>query len=149
MNVTQHPKKMNSGNPHSAEYVTLREFIEVQLQAQKEYFDVQLQAQKEYFDVRINLMQAAIDVAYRDMEKRLDGMNEFRNTLKDQGATFFPRQEHEVFKVGIDNNFRELFKAKDTAEGKASQSTVNIALVISVFGVLFGIIGIILRLLGL
>ncbi len=138
MAATQRPRRMNSGNPHSVEYVTLREFIESQLQAQKEYFDV-----------RLNSIQTAIDIAYRDMEKRLDGMNEFRATLKDQSFTFFPRSEHDIFKVSVDANFRELFKAKDMAEGKASQSSVNIALVISIIGILLGVIGIVLRFLGM
>jgi hypothetical protein len=39
------------------------------------------------------LDRRAIDKAHNNMEKRLDGMNEFRSQLKDQAGTFVTRKD--------------------------------------------------------
>jgi hypothetical protein len=51
---------------------------------------------KEYFDSQIKNIEKSIETAYRSMEKRLDGMNEFREALKDQSRQFVSRQEFET-----------------------------------------------------
>lgn len=43
---------------------------------------------KEYVDRRFSDQHDAVQAALAAAEKRLDGMNEFRATLADQGATF-------------------------------------------------------------
>ena len=50
---------------------------------------------KEYFDAQIENVKQATELARESMEKRLDGMNEFRDTLKDQAGKFITRQEYE------------------------------------------------------
>lgn len=42
---------------------------------------------------RFDSINRATTLARESMEKRLDGMNDFRNTLKDQAAAFIPRSE--------------------------------------------------------
>ena len=51
---------------------------------------------KEYFDQRFEDSEKAIEKANTANEKRLDNVNEFRQTLTDQTATFMPRQEYTV-----------------------------------------------------
>jgi hypothetical protein len=46
-------------------------------------------------------MNKAVDTAKESMEKRLDGMNEFRDTLKDQASRFVTRTELLAAVVGI------------------------------------------------
>jgi hypothetical protein len=51
---------------------------------------------KDYITMQTDARDRAIDAAYKSMEKRLDGMNEFRQTLSDQGKTFLPRLEFDA-----------------------------------------------------
>lgn len=57
----------------------------------KEYTDNQLQWLEKVMNAEIKADRRAVDKALQSMEKRLDGMNEFRTTLKDQAGTFITR----------------------------------------------------------
>ena len=48
---------------------------------------------RDYVDTRIEAVNSATRIAYTSMDSRLLGMNEFRNQLKDQTATFINRNE--------------------------------------------------------
>jgi hypothetical protein len=50
---------------------------------------------RSHIEKQFDLRDRAIDAALVAAEKRLDGMNEFRQTLSDQAATFMPRREAE------------------------------------------------------
>lgn len=50
----------------------------------------------------------ALSAALASMEKRLDGMNEFRTQLSDQAANFFTREAFEVFRTEVDRRINEL-----------------------------------------
>ena len=60
---------------------------------------------RSHFDTVINLrfegIEKATDLARASMEKRLDSMNEFRDTLKDQASKFVTRTELLAAVVGI------------------------------------------------
>lgn len=57
----------------------------------KEYIDNQIQWLEKVMNAEIKADRDARGKALASMEKRLDGMNEFRTTLKDQAATFITR----------------------------------------------------------
>lgn len=63
----------------------------------KEYVDMQSQLNREwsikYIDAQIHNINENVVRANGAMEKRLDGINEFRGQLKDQAATFLTRGE--------------------------------------------------------
>jgi hypothetical protein len=48
---------------------------------------------KEYVDKQMAQRDRALDLAYDAMNIRLNGMNEFREQLRMQAATFVPRTE--------------------------------------------------------
>ena len=50
---------------------------------------------KEHMDKQFELRDREVRTALASSDKRLDGMNEFRDTLTDQAATFTPRTETE------------------------------------------------------
>lgn len=153
MDNTQNNPPIGSGKGHTVEYVTLRDYI----------------------DTRIDAIEKAISVAYRSMESRLEGMNEFRNTLKDQNLSFITkaeyqlahdrlveeikttrdqiarlltRTEHDASFTRVSEQIKSLELSRAELQGKASQSSVNIAYGISIVGLLVGIIGIILGFVG-
>ena len=48
---------------------------------------------KEYFEQKIASLEKAVTVASTAMERRLEGMNEFRDSLKDQAGRFVTKDE--------------------------------------------------------
>jgi len=48
----------------------------------------------ELINEKFTARDLALTVALATLNKRLDGMNEFRDALKDQGNTFMPRVEY-------------------------------------------------------
>ena len=77
------------------------------------------------------------------LEKRLDAMNEFRNTLKDQASSFFTRKEHEAYLKVVDADIRELREYKAMLNGKASQTHMTITFVIACLSLLVAAVGLI------
>lgn len=112
----------------------------------EKYFEVKFIALREFFDYKFEAIYRANDVAYESMEKRLEGMNEFRDTLKDQASRFITRDEVDAIRKSIDADLRVLREYKAMVEGKASQQSVMIAYVMSGIGLLMGILGTIMGL---
>lgn len=80
------------------------------------------------------------------MEKRLEGMNEFRDTLKDQAGRFFTRDEHEAYRKVIDVEVRSLNEFRAELTGKASQASVNVTFVLAAIGALTGLLSLLIKL---
>src|SRR5688572_1243437 len=59
----------------------------------KEYVDMQAQLLQKLSDVRAENIEANVTKATQALEKRLDGLNEFRQQLNDQVGTFPTRNE--------------------------------------------------------
>ena len=100
---------------------------------------------REYLESRIFAVEKAIEVANVAMKERLFGMNEFRDTLKDQASRFVTRDEVDVKLETIHRQLKELQLAKAELEGKASQSQANIIFVIAVIGLVLSGIGLFLK----
>jgi len=103
---------------------------------------------KEYFDEKFKLLDRANEVAFRAMERRLEGMNEFRDTLRDQATRFITRDEFTIIKDRLDSDIRVLRDFKSELTGKASQASVNAATIVGFLGLLVGAVGLLMRLLG-
>jgi hypothetical protein len=97
---------------------------------------------KEYFDTRLNSIDKALGLASAQMEKRLEGMNEFRDALKDQAGRFITRAELEAYLDKINFNIKSLELSKATLEGKASQQSVILTALLSLCSLILGIIGV-------
>ena len=80
------------------------------------------------------------DLATSLLDKRLDTMNEFRQALKDQQATFVSRSEFEILHQRIIEDIRILREAKATTEGKASMASVYISYLIALIALAISII---------
>ena len=103
---------------------------------------------KEYVEARLESIEKAAEVAYRAMEKRLEGMNEFRGQIKDQASTFITKVEFKAYLDKIDGDIRVLREFKSALEGKASQSSVNVALLLSGIGILIALAGLLIKISG-
>lgn len=103
---------------------------------------------KEYLEMRLLEVEKARAVAYQTMERRLEGMNEFRDTLRDQAARFMTREEYMLALKPIEEDIRSLRETRAALQGKANQSALNLTLGLSVLGTLLAVVSIVLRLLG-
>lgn len=59
----------------------------------KEYVDMQAELNRKMADAQFENIKDNVEKATGTLDKRLDGMNEFRDTLKDQASTFITRAE--------------------------------------------------------
>jgi hypothetical protein len=109
---------------------------------------------REYLEMRIKNIELSTGLAKTEMERRLDAMNEFRATLKDQAYTFITRHEFSITfdKISDDINLlrnskanaetvnsladdvRLLRESKAKLEGRASQTSVMIAYALAGIG---------------
>jgi hypothetical protein len=111
----------------------------------RDYFDSKYKELKEYIDVKFNAMEKSTSLAQENLNTRLEGMNEFRNTLKDQSSHFITRTEHKSLIDKYDADIRVLRENLARNEGKASQQSVNTAFIIATLGIVIGIVGIIIK----
>jgi len=93
---------------------------------------------KEYVDIRIHNLEKATETATAEMDRRLEGMNEFRAQLDKQAGHFITRAEHEFVikeltnkadKSAFENQVKEIESlrlSRAELQGKASQTTVFI-----------------------
>ena len=94
---------------------------------------------KEYFESKFAALDKANALAYQTLEKRLEGMNEFREALRDQTKNFITRVEHDV----LCKEVQELKEFRSELKGKASQNSVTIAWILSGLGLAIGIAGLV------
>jgi hypothetical protein len=124
----------NPGRLSSSEAVTLRDYIEAKLAASEK----------------------ALELASHTMDKRLDGMNEFRETLREQAARFVTRDEvalqmarmtdfASAERAAMKEQLAGLQTFRDQLEGKASASAVYISYGLALLGLVLSIVGLLLK----
>lgn len=110
----------------------------------KEYFEKRLDEMDRRNELIRDMNQIAVDKAVITIDKRLTGMNEFRNALKDQQNLFVSKEMYEALRDRVSDI--ELKAAE--IKGKASQKEVTIALISSIIGITLGLITLFTKLVG-
>ena len=87
---------------------------------------------REHFESRLVAVEKATDRASSQLEKRLEGMNEFRGQLRDQAETFLPRSEYVLMHDRLVGEVRTLSDYRVKMDSKADQKTVTFATGIAV-----------------
>lgn len=87
----------------------------------KEYVDMMIEMTEKVNEVRNNNINDNVNKANATMDRRLDGMNEFRQTLKDSSATYITRSELVAWVVAAAGLF--FGWSRHQREQKASQGT--------------------------
>ena len=85
---------------------------------------------RDYVDLRFSVIENGIDVERAAMERRLDGMNEFREALRDTSQKHVTKDEFTIVRNQFDNDIRTLRDFRAEMQGKASQSAVIVAYVL-------------------
>jgi hypothetical protein len=94
---------------------------------------------RDYIEVQLKALKEATNLARENMERRLEGMNEFRNQLNSQANTFMTRDAFEARHLLIQTQVDDLRAFKATSEGKASQLSVIISFIVGAAGVIIGL----------
>jgi len=98
-----------------------------------------LDALKELINSRMRNIEQSTTLATNQMERRLEGMNEFRDQLKDQASRFITRAEYDI----LVTNIQELRETRAMLAGKASQSSMTLTTIIAFTGLIIGVAGLI------
>ena len=120
--------------------VSLKEYVDTRLLATNDAMRIRDVATAEALNVRIVAIQESIKLAHSGMEKRLDGMNEFRSQLKDQAATFLSRDEYALMHDKVLEDIRDLRESRAELSGKASQNAVIGSYVLAVLGLIVSVV---------
>ena len=80
----------------------------------REYIEAQIKWVDRYFLNQIATVDSNVTKAAQSIDKRLESMNEFRNTLRDQSCTFITRTEYEI----ISERVKTLELNKANMDGK-------------------------------
>jgi hypothetical protein len=107
----------------------------------KEYFDNKFKELRDYIDIRFTSIDKATILAQESLDVRLESMNEFRNSMKDQTAQYITRTEHRSLLDKICIQIQALEKISDRQEGKASQKSVTYAYIIAVISMIISGVG--------
>lgn len=113
----------------------------------REYIDQRLMDMQRHYDARLQAIRDATDSALEANERRLTSMNEFREQLRDQAARLVGREEVTLMIAKLQGEVRTLEIFRTTVEAKASQSSVTIAQLIGIVGIVLAIISLVVRLL--
>jgi len=97
---------------------------------------------REYIDLRFCEIDKSTRLALQSLDKRLDGMNEFRNTLKDQTALFMTKDYYEARHTELAKQVEDLKLSRAELQGKANVNSLYVAYLFSVISLLLGIINI-------
>jgi hypothetical protein len=124
--------------------------------ALKEHLESRIEAQRVYFEAVIAALEKATVIAAGSMEKRLDGMNEFRDALQDQAGRMATMTDVNLkidkatapLCVRIDQieaTQKELRTFKDQLTGRASASAVYISYALVGLSIALNIINMLTR----
>lgn len=98
-------------------------------------------------DVKLAALEAKVDAIERVTSARQDAANEWRATITDLTGKFLTRQEHEAWRLKVENNtdmvcekVQNLEKFQAIVNSKASQTQVVIAYIGVLISIGLGII---------
>lgn len=94
------------------------------------------------YEQRFRAQEEAVRVATNAHEKRLDGMNEFRETLRDQATTFMPRAEAELQFKSIVDKIDLLVGSDARRVGRSAGFESTRVMFFAIVSTIIGVIGI-------
>jgi hypothetical protein len=97
-------------------------------------------ALKDYVDTRFEAVCKDIEKSETALNKRLEGMNEFRDTLKDQAGQFLTRAEFDIAHKVLIDDMRECRDFMAKHQGKASQTALLYTAALAMAGLVIGLI---------
>jgi hypothetical protein len=97
-------------------------------------------ALKDYVDTRVDSLKELIVSSDKALCSRLEGMNEFRQAMMDQQEKFITKEEYRLAHKPIEDAMIEFREFAARHQGKASTGQLWFVSIISVIGVLLGVL---------
>lgn len=94
----------------------------------KDYLEHKLAAIDRYYDAQLRSIAERTNEAKEQIEKRLEGMNEFRDTLRDQAGRLATKEQVDVQVTSLD----ERIKLLELRDAKVAGMAAIVSLVVSV-----------------
>jgi hypothetical protein len=102
------------------------------LESLKELINVKFEELDKRLNLRDEATHKALTLATGIMDKRLDGMNEFREQLSTQAASFVTKEYLEQIKVSVEHRTRDLELWKSNIDGRMVMIAVGIPIFITI-----------------
>jgi len=122
---------------------TIKEQVKENDSHLKEFLCDKISTVKESISIAMSAADKATAKAETAMDKRLEGMNEFRNQMGDQQRTFLPRAEYNLGHTNVTDKMDNLEKRLDAIDNKKTGGNIVWAFVISGISFIGMVIGII------
>jgi hypothetical protein len=106
----------------------------------KTFIESELKRIEQNGKLRYQSIKSATTLAKKENDRRLAGMNEFREALKDAQSTFVTRNESSIQHDRMENDIKFLREDRAKMEGKASMNSVVVVYVISILSLLITLI---------
>jgi len=140
----------------TASIEALEKSINSKIDALEKSINSKIDALEKSFNNKHNTLEGSTDLKYNNIEKnttlaaksidrRLEGMNEFRDALKDQTAKFLTKDEFNTLHNRVEEDIKVLRENKAMLEGKASMTSVYIAYGIGLIGLIIALLGIFIK----
>lgn len=98
----------------------------------KDYLDGRIEEMDNRFKDRFDEISANVVKAEHQLNHRLEGMNEFRESLRDQASKFMTRTEYEYAHKALDDKVRSMELAKANFEGRAASVAGLVSVAVSI-----------------
>ena len=129
--------------------ISVKEYIESRLDDTTKLFETKVDALDKATVLKVDALDKATILASQQMEKRLEGMNEFRESLRDQNATFVRKDEYDTKHEALEKTFNVRVSSLEMSRaelcGKASQSSVNVSYAIALLSMLISMASILIH----
>jgi hypothetical protein len=102
----------------------------------KEWLELKFKSVEELVETKLKAIEEARRLALSSMEKRLDGMNEFRQSLNDMRSSYITRETYDSRHEAIMKEVDELRLFRAAIDSKASQNSVYISYVVSALAII-------------
>lgn len=97
---------------------TLHQHVMAEIRGLDRFVNQRIDAQADKVVLALTAAERAVTKAETATEKRFEGVNEFRQTLSDQAATFVSRVEYNAMRDAIVEKMQGLIGRVDKAEAK-------------------------------
>ena len=128
--------------------VSLRNHLELQIANVRAFLEMEKRHLESLIQERLRSHAEALDLASKNLDARLDRLNELREAVTQQENRYSTKAEVEARFNGVEKDVRQLLLARAEMAGKASQNAVIFAWGIGAAGLITAIISLLLRIIG-
>jgi hypothetical protein len=121
--------------------VSLKEHIALVNRLTEKYFDEKVKNVENLIEGKTQNIKEATELAKVEIDRRLQGMNEFREQLSSQEREFIKRSEHANMMEKYDKDLKLINEKLAYMDGRANMKSVMISAGIAIALFLIGIFG--------